>query len=311
MNFSLVDKLTALKKQKNALIIAHYYQEPAIQDVADYIGDSYGMALHAQKSTAQIVIVAGVRFMAETIKVMNPDKKILLPDTKAGCSLADSCTPPVFEYFLSKHPGAFVMTYINSSLAIKGMSSVICTSSNALKIASQVPADQTIVFGPDQHLGRYLSKKLGRPFILFPGNCFVHTSFSARAMQELKIKYPDAEIIAHPECEEVVLSQSDFIGSTSQLLEHTQKSSTTQFIVMTEPGILHQMQKNSPDKTFLSGPDLEGCACNECPHMRLNTLEKLVACLDSEQPEMMVDPADAQKALLPLKKMVEMAGVPK
>ncbi len=274
---SLVEKFLELKKQKKAILIAHYYQEPAIQDVADYVGDSYGMALYAQKSDCQLAIVAGVRFMAETLKVMNPEKKILLPDVNAGCSLADSCTPPVFEYFLSKHPGAFVMTYVNSSLAIKAMSTVICTSSNALKIASQVPEKQTIVFGPDQHLGRYLSKKLGREFVLFPGNCFIHTSFSAKAVEELKLKYPDAPIIAHPECEDIILSQSDFIGSTSQLLEFTKTSSAQRFIVLTEAGILHQMQKSSPDKEFIPGPDLDGCACNECPHMKLNTMEKLIS----------------------------------
>lgn len=298
--------LDFLKKQKNALLIAHYYQEPEIQDAADYVGDSYGMALYAQKQECKIAVVAGVKFMAETIKVMNPDKKILLPDLNAGCSLADSCTPEVFKYFLSKYPGAFVMTYVNSSLEIKALSDVICTSSNALKIANQIPQNQNIVFGPDQHLGRYLMKKLGRPMILFPGNCFVHTSFSAKEMVKLKERHPDAKIIAHPECEEVVLTHADFVGSTSQLLKYTEESSAQKFIVMTEAGILHQMKKSSPNKEFIAGPDLEGCSCNDCPHMKLNTMEKVIHCLETESPEMVVESSLAAKALIPLKKMVEM-----
>ncbi len=299
-----------LKKEKKAVLIAHYYQEPEIQDAADYVGDSYGMALYAQKQNCKIAVVAGVKFMAETIKVMNPAKKVLLPDINAGCSLADSCTPEIFKYFLSKHPGAFVMTYVNSSIEIKTLSDVICTSSNALKIAQQVPQTREIVFGPDQHLGRYLMKKLGRPMILFPGNCFVHTSFSAKEMVKLKERFPDAKIIAHPECEEGVLAHADFIGSTSQLLQYTKDSQAVKFIVMTETGILHQMKKANPDKEFTLGPDLEGCSCNDCPHMKLNTMEKVIHCLTTESPEILIEPAVAKKALLPLKKMVEMAGNP-
>lgn len=302
--------LESLKKLKNAVLIAHYYQEPEIQDAADYVGDSYGMALYAQKQDCKIAVVAGVKFMAETIKVMNPDKKVLIPDINAGCSLADSCTPEIFNYFLSKHPGAFVMTYVNSSIEIKTLSDVICTSSNAVKIASQVSKNREIVFGPDQHLGRYLMKKLGRPMILFPGNCFVHTSFSAKEMVKLKERLPDAKIIAHPECEEVVLAHADFIGSTSQLLQYTKNSPALKFIVMTETGILHQMKKASPTKEFILGPDLEGCSCNDCPHMKLNTMEKVIHCLTTESPEIIIESTLASKALLPLKKMVEMAGNP-
>ncbi|MBI4411665.1 MAG: quinolinate synthase NadA [Deltaproteobacteria bacterium] len=305
-----MDDLEKLKQEKNALIIAHYYQEPEIQDVADYVGDSLGMALYAKKQKCRIAVVAGVRFMAETIKVLNPDKKILLPDSNAGCSLADSCTPEVFSYFLSKHPGAFVMTYVNSSLEIKALSDVICTSSNALKIASQIPADRQIVFGPDQHLGRFIMKKLGRPLILFPGNCFVHMSFSAKEMVRLKERFPDAAIIAHPECEESVLSHAEFVGSTSQLLKYTKESPKKKFIVMTEAGIIHQMKKLNPDKEYIVGPDLEGCSCNECPHMKLNTLEKVTDCLEREEPEMIVKPALAKAAMKPLQKMVEMTGSP-
>ncbi|MBI2340742.1 MAG: quinolinate synthase NadA [Deltaproteobacteria bacterium] len=301
-----MNDLARLKKEKNALIIAHYYQEPEIQDVADYVGDSLGMALYANKQKCKIAVVAGVKFMAETIKVLNPRKKILLPDLNAGCSLADSCTPEIFKYFLSKHPGVFVMTYVNSSLEIKALSDVICTSSNALKIARQIPADQQIIFGPDQHLGRFIMKKLGRPMILFPGNCFVHMSFSAKEMVRLKERYPDSAIIAHPECQEVVLNHAEFVGSTSQLLKFTQESPKKRFIVMTEEGIIHQMKKASPDKEFIPGPDLEGCSCNQCPHMKLNTMEKLIDCLEKEEPEIVIKPQLAKAALKPLQKMVEM-----
>ncbi len=303
-----IEQLIQVKKDKNAILIAHYYQESQIQDAADYVGDSYGMALYARKQSASLVCVAGVKFMAETIKVMNPDKKVVLPDLNAGCSLADSCTPPVFQYFLNKHPGAFVMTYINSSLEIKALSDVICTSSNAVRIASKVPAGQKIIFGPDQHLGRYISKKLGRDMVMFPGNCFVHTSFSYKELAKIKLRFPDADLIAHPECEDVILSQADFIGSTSELLNHTQTSPKERFIVMTEAGIKHQMQKLSPNKEFIMGPDLEGCACNECPHMKLNTLQKVIDCIQNETPVMNPNPSLADKARIPLERMVEMAG---
>ena len=302
----MLSQILELKKKKNALIIAHYYQEGAIQDCADYVGDSLGMALFANKQTNPIAVVCGVKFMAETLKVYNPDKKILLPDLNAGCSLADSCTPEIFAHFLSKHPNSFVMTYVNSSLAVKAMSDVICTSANAVTIAKKAPKDRPLVFAPDQHLGRYVSKKSGRDMILFPGNCFVHLSFSMKDLMKLKLQHPDAQMIAHPECEEVILSQADFIGSTSQLLKFAQESQAKKFIVMTEEGILHQMKKTCPDKIFINGPDIEGCSCNQCPHMRLNTLEKLYTCLRDEKPEIEVDPMLAEQALVPLKRMIEM-----
>jgi quinolinate synthase len=303
---NVIDQILERKKEKQALIIAHYYQEAAIQDIADYVGDSLGMAIFAQKTQNPMAVVCGVRFMAETIKVMNPHKKILLPDLNAGCSLADSCTPAVFSYFKSKYPGAFVMTYVNSSLEIKAMSDVIVTSANAVKIAQKLPQEQKIIFAPDQHLGKYVAKQAGRELILFPGNCFVHTSFSAQEMFKIKETHPNAPIIAHPECEDVVLSHADFIGSTSQLLEYTQKNPTLEFIVMTEAGILHQMQKASPHKKFIMGPDLSGCSCNECPHMKLNTLEKVLHCLENETPQIEVNSDLAQKTLVPLAKMMEM-----
>lgn len=303
---TLTEKILSLKKEKNALVIAHYYQEAGIQDLADYVGDSLGMAVHAQNMPNRLVVVCGVRFMAETIKAMNMDKTVVLPDLNAGCSLADSCTPEVFAFFKKKYPDAFVMTYVNSSLAVKAMSDVIVTSSNAVDIAKKIPTEQKILFAPDQHLGRFIAKKAGREMVFFPGNCFIHTSFSAKEMMRIKQEHPDALIVAHPECEEVVLNVADFIGSTSRILEFTKTSFAQKFIVMTEPGIIHQMQKSSPEKTFLAGPDLSGCACNVCPHMRLNTLEKLHDCLDLEEPKIEIDADLAQKALLPVQRMMEM-----
>ncbi|MBF0106397.1 MAG: quinolinate synthase NadA [Deltaproteobacteria bacterium] len=302
----MINKIKELKDQKGALIIAHYYQASEIQDLADYVGDSLGMAIFAKKTDSRIAVVCGVKFMAETFKVMNPEKKILVPDAGAGCSLADSCTPAVFAYFKSKHPDAYVMTYVNSSLEIKAMSDVICTSANAVKIARQIPSDRKIIFGPDQHLGRFVAKESGRDLILFPANCFVHTSFSAKTLYEFTKVYPEAKIIAHPECEEAILEFADFIGSTGQLLKYTKESDAQSFIVMTESGILHQMRKQCPHKTFIVGPDLSGCSCSECPHMRLNTLEKILLCLQKEQPEICVDKELAQKALIPINRMMEM-----
>lgn len=301
-------RIQNIKQAKQVLLIAHYYQESEIQDLADYVGDSLGMAQFASQQPNKIAIVAGVKFMAETIKVLNPDKKILLPDLNAGCSLADSCTPEVFDYFKSKYPGAYVMTYVNSSLAIKAMSDIICTSSNAVKLVQKIPADKKILFAPDQHLGRYVMRKADREMILFPGNCFVHTSFSAKAMIELKTHYPDAAIIAHPECEQVVLDHADFIGSTSQLLKFTQESAHRRYIVMTEEGILYQMRRASPDKEFINGPDMEGCSCNQCPHMKLNTLKKLLSCLETESPEITIEPDLAAKALIPLERMMALSS---
>ena len=302
----IVKELKSLRQKKNAIIIAHYYQEAEIQEIADYVGDSLGMAVHAQKTDAEIAVVCGVKFMAETIKAMNMEKKVLLPDVNAGCSLADSCTPKIFDYFKSKHDNPFVMTYVNSSLEVKAMSDVIVTSSNAVEIAKKVPKDRTLIFGPDQHLGRYVSEQSGREMTLFPGNCFVHTSFSAKAMHKLKVDHPDALIIAHPECEQAVLSVADFIGSTGKMLQFTKESDAKEFIVMTEAGIVHQMKKASPNKTFHEGPDLTGCACNVCPHMKLNTMEKLLNCLQNESPQIEIDPELAKAALKPLDKMMEL-----
>lgn len=307
---SIQDKILEVKCAKSALIIAHYYQDGDIQDLADYVGDSLGMAQYAQKMAAPLVAVCGVKFMAETIKAMNPQKKVILPDLNAGCSLADSCTPEVFAYFKSQHPRAKVITYVNSSLPVKAMSDVICTSANAVKIVRQMPGDAEIIFGPDQHLGRYVAKQTGRDLILFPGSCFVHMSFSAQEMLHIKNTHTDALIIAHPECEDVVLAHADFIGSTGQLLKFVKESSARKFIVMTEAGIIHQMKKSCPEKEFLPGPDFNKCPCNVCPHMKLNTLEKLLDCLNRETPEITIDPQLAAKALVPLTKMMEMTANP-
>lgn len=303
---TLIHDILELKKQQQALIISHYYQDPEIQDLADYVGDSLGMAQFAQKSSASIVLVCGVRFMAESIKAMNMDKTVLLPDLNAGCSLADTCTPQVFAHFKAKHPGSFVMTYVNSSLEVKAMSDVICTSSNAVQIAKKIPANQKIIFGPDQHLGSYVAKQTGRDMILFPGNCFIHTAFSETAMLKLKLTHPHAKIVAHPECEELVLRHADYVGSTTQMIAFTQTDSSDEFIVMTEPGVIHQMKKLSPHKKFFEGPDLAGCACNECPHMRLSTLEKIHQCLKNHTPEILIDPELARQALKPLQRMMDM-----
>lgn len=302
---SIHAQIQDLKQKQQALIIAHYYQDGDIQDLADYVGDSLGMAQFAQKSSAKMVVVCGVTFMAETIKAMNPEKKVLLPDLNAGCSLADSCTPEVFAHFKARHPGALAVTYVNSSLAVKAMSDVICTSANAVKIVKALPKDKPVIFGPDQHLGKYVAKQTGRELILFPGSCFVHMSFSSQEMLRIKAEYPDAKIIAHPECEETVLAHADFVGSTGGLLKFVQESPANKFIVMTEAGILHQMKKKCPGKTFLAGPDFNKCPCNVCPHMKLNTLEKLLDCLKNEKPEIIIDAALADKALKPLAKMME------
>lgn len=308
MGTGLIQDIQRLKHDKNILIIAHYYQEAEIQDLADYVGDSLGMAVFAKKMKKPIAVVCGVKFMAETIQAMNPDKKILLPDLNAGCSLADSCTPEVFSYFKSRHPRAKVVMYVNSSLPIKAMSDVIVTSSNAAKIVMQFPKDQELIFGPDQHLGRYVAHRAGRELILFPGSCFVHMSFSAKEMMRLEFEHPDAEIIAHPECPQGVLAEADFIGSTSQMLQHVIDSPARKFIVMTEAGIVHQMTKKCPDKQFLLGPDLNHCACNICPHMKLNTLEKLRDCLVNESPAIMIDPELARRALVPIDRMMDMTN---
>lgn len=281
----LVAEITRLKREKNAVILAHYYQESEIQDIADYIGDSLGLAQEAAKTNADIIVFAGVHFMAETAKMLNPTKKVLLPDLKAGCSLADSAPPHLFRKFKEKYPDHVVVSYINCTAELKTMTDICCTSTNAVEIIESIPADKKIIFAPDKNLGAYLQKKTGRDMVLWNGACMVHEIFSNEKITKLMLRHPDAEFIAHPECEAHILDKAHYIGSTTGLLKYTQRSSAQKFIVATESGIIHQMQKACPDKTFIPAPPTNTCACNDCPHMKLNTLEKLYLTMKYELPE--------------------------
>ncbi len=303
----LFAEIERLKKEKNAVILAHYYQEPDIQDVADFIGDSLGLAQQASKTDADIIVFAGVHFMAETAKILNPSKKVLLPDLKAGCSLADSAPAPLFKAFKEKHPDHLVISYINCTADIKALSDIICTSSNAEKIIESLPIDQPIIFAPDKNLGAYLNKQSGRNMLLWNGACMVHEIFSLEKITKLKIRHPKAKLIAHPECEDAVLSIADYIGSTTQLLKYSENDSATEYIVATETGILHQMQQNSPNKTFIPAPPTNSCACNDCPHMKLNTLEKLYLCMQYETPEITMDETLRLAAKKPMDRMMEIS----
>jgi quinolinate synthase len=307
VNLDLFQEIERLKKQKNAVLLAHYYQEPDIQDVADYIGDSLGLAQQAAKTDADIIVFAGVHFMAETAKILNPGKKVLLPDLKAGCSLADSAPADLFSRFKAKHPDHTVISYINCSAEIKALSDIICTSGNAEKIIESVPADQPILFAPDKNLGAYLNKKTGRNMLLWNGACMVHEIFSLEKITRLKVRHPEARVIAHPECEEAILRIADFIGSTTQLLKFSREDPGNSYIVATETGILHQMQKESPGKTFIPAPPDNSCACNDCPHMKLNTLEKLYLCMEYELPEITMDEALRIAAKRPMDRMMEIS----
>lgn len=303
----LFHEIERLKKEKNAVLLAHYYQEPDIQDVADYIGDSLGLAQQAAKTDADMIVFAGVHFMAETAKILNPSKKVLLPDLKAGCSLADSAPADLFKAFKAKHPNHIVISYINCTADIKALSDIICTSSNAQKIIESVPEDQPIIFAPDKNLGAYLNKKTGRNMVLWNGACMVHEIFSLEKITKLKVRHPKAKLIAHPECEDAVLKEADFIGSTTQLLKYAVSDSSNEFIVATETGILHQMQKDAPYKTFIPAPPNNACACNDCPHMKLNTLEKLYLCMEYEQPEILMEEKLRLAALKPIQRMLEIS----
>lgn len=300
-------EISRLKKEKNAIILAHYYQDADIQDVADFIGDSLGLAQEAERTTASIILFAGVHFMAETAKILNPDKKVILPDLRAGCSLADSCTPYEFAAFKALHPDHLVISYINCSAEIKAMTDIICTSSNAIGIVNSLSQDQKIIFAPDKNLGRYINEKTGRKMLLWNGACMVHEIFSLEKITRLKATNPKAKLIAHPECEEPILHIADFIGSTTALLNFTKNSSEQEFIVATETGILHQMIKSSPNKTFIPAPPNNACACNDCPHMKLNTLEKLYLCLKHELPELLMEESIRVKAYKPIKRMLELS----
>ncbi len=302
--FSAIEKL---KKEKNAVVLAHYYQDADIQDVADFIGDSLGLAQEAERTKADIIVFAGVHFMAETAKILNPAKKVLLPDLNAGCSLADSAPADLFRVFKEEHPDHLVISYINCTAEIKALSDIICTSSNAEKIIESLPKDQKIIFAPDKNLGAYLKKKTGRDMLLWNGACIVHEIFSVKKITELRTRHPLAKFIAHPECEEPVLRMADFIGSTTALLKYTQTNSSGEFIVGTEAGILHQMKISSPDKIFIPAPPETNCACNDCPYMKMNTLEKLYLCMEYEMPEIKMSEELLQKSRKPIERMLEIS----
>jgi quinolinate synthase len=306
-SLDLYSEIEKLKKEKNAILLAHYYQESDIQDAADFIGDSLGLAQEAEKTDADIIVFAGVHFMAETAKILNPSKKVLLPDLNAGCSLADSAPPELFKKFKEKHPDHLVISYINCSAGIKALSDIICTSSNAEKIVESLPKDQKIIFAPDRNLGAYLVKKTGRDMVLWNGACMVHEIFSLEKITKLKVRYPEAKVIAHPECEEPILRIADYIGSTTGLLKYSQTDSAREYIVVTETGILHQMQKSSPSKLFIPAPPTNNCACNDCPHMKLNTLEKLYLCMKYELPEITMDEDLRLAARKPIQQMLDIS----
>ena len=307
VHLNLFEEINKLKKEKNAIVLAHYYQEADIQDVADYLGDSLGLAQKAQSTHADMIVFAGVHFMAETAKILNPTKKVVLPDLKAGCSLADSAPAPLFKAFKKKHPDHIIISYINCTAEIKALSDIICTSSNAEAIVNSLPADQKIIFAPDKNLGAYLNKKTGREMLLWNGACMVHEIFSMEKITKLKVRYPYAKVIAHPECEEPVLRLADFIGSTTQLLKYAVTGPDDTYIVVTESGILHQMQKDAPHKTFIPAPPTNNCACNDCPYMKLNSLEKLYLCMKYELPELTMNEAFRIAAKKPLDRMMEIS----
>ncbi len=304
----LVEEIQKLKKEKNAVILAHYYQEPEIQDIADYIGDSLGLSQEAAKTDADVIVFAGVHFMAETAKILSPKKKVLLPDAHAGCSLSDSCPPHLFAKFKEQYPDHLVITYVNCTAELKALSDIVCTSSNAVQIVESLPADQKIIFGPDRNLGSYVKKKTGRDLVLWNGACMVHEIFSQEKIQRLSEQNPDAKFIAHPECEDHILAMADYVGSTAGMLKYTQVDDSAKYIVATESGILHQMQKANPGKSFIPAPPNNACACNDCPHMKLNTLEKLYNCLKHELPEIVLPEEIIASAQKPIARMLEISA---
>lgn len=300
-------EIEKLKKEKNAIILAHYYQDSEIQDIADYIGDSLQLSQMAAKTEADIIVFAGVHFMAETAKMLSPSKKVLLPDLKAGCSLADSCPPHLFKKFKEKYPDHVVVSYINCTAELKTLTDICCTSSNAALVIESIPKDKGIIFAPDRNLGAYLQKKTGRDLVLWNGACMVHEIFSHEKITKLQVRHPEAKFIAHPECEEHLLEIADFIGSTSQLLRYTQEDKAQEFIVATEAGIIHQMELKSPGKTFYPAPPNNTCACNDCPHMKRNTMEKLYLCMKHEMPEIIMEDWVIEKGVASIDRMLEIS----
>lgn len=304
----LIETINELKKEKNALLMAHYYQENDIQDIADFVGDSLALAWEASKTNADIILLAGVLFMGETAKILSPEKKVLVPDFNAGCSLADSCHADAFEAFIKQYPDHIVVTYVNTTADVKALSDIVVTSTNAVKIINSIPKDQKIIFGPDRNLGNYLQSISGRDMVIWDGACHVHEKFSVEKIIDLKKEYPEAEIIAHPECKKPVLTVADFIGSTASLLKHTQTSPAGQFIVATESGVIHQMKKASQNKTFIPAPPSDStCGCNDCEFMKLNTLRKIYLTLKYEYPEVKVDESIRKKAIKPIEKMFDLS----
>lgn len=303
----LYEEIATLKKSKNAVLLAHYYQEPAIQDVADFIGDSLGLSRQAAATSADIIVFAGVHFMAETAKILSPEKKVLLPDLNAGCSLADTCPADEFQAFCDQHSDHLVMSYINCSAAVKARSDLICTSTNAEHLLRMIPESQPVIFAPDRNLGRWLERRTGRSLKIWDGVCIVHETFSERKLLTLKMDFPAAKVLAHPECEEAILRHADFVGSTSAIRRFAREDTGDSFIIATEEGILHQMRKDSPNKHFIPAPPESGCNCSQCPHMRLNTLEKLYNCMYYELPEIRMEESVRKRALRPIRRMVEMS----
>lgn len=307
-DINLREAIDVLRKEKNAIILAHYYQTSDIQDIADFVGDSLALAQWASKTNADIIVLCGVHFMGETAKILSPDKKVLVPDLNAGCSLADSCPAPEFEAFVKAHPGHTVISYVNTTAAVKAVTDVVVTSTNAKQIVDSFPIDTKIIFGPDRNLGNYINSITGRNMLLWDGACHVHEKFSLEKILELKSAYPDADIITHPECKQPIIEVSDFVGSTAALIRYTAQSNKKQFIVATESGVIHEMCKQSPDKEFIPAPPNDStCACNECVYMRLNTMEKLYNCLKYEMPEIYVDSKVQKKAVRPIKRMLEIS----
>jgi quinolinate synthase len=307
-SLDLEDEIARLKKEKNAVILAHYYQDSEIQDCADFIGDSLQLAQAAAKTKADVICFAGVHFMAETAKILNPDKVVVVPDLEAGCSLASGAPAAKVAAWKARYPGAVLASYINCSAEVKALSDYIVTSSNAERIVAQIPADQTVLFAPDKNLGGYLNKKLGRSMVLWPGTCIVHDTFSERKLVGLRERHPGALVLAHPECDDVILRMADYVGSTTGILNYATKSDKQTFIVATEPGILHQMQKASPTKTFIPAPPEANCACNECPHMKKNTLEKVYLSLRDLEPRLEMDPALLRAARVPIDRMLALSA---
>lgn len=307
---NLITKIKQLKKEKNAVIMAHYYQESEVQDIADIVGDSLALAQWAAKTDADIIVLCGVHFMGETAKILSPDKKVLIPDLEAGCSLADSCPADEFEQFVKAHPDHTVISYVNTTAAVKALTDIVVTSTNAKKIVEQLPKEEKIIFGPDKNLGNYINGVTGREMLLWDGACHVHEQFSVAKLLELKKEYPQADIVAHPECKDIILQLANHVGSTQGLLNYVTQSDKTHFLVVTESGILHQMEKANPHKTFIPvPPEIEGktCACNECAYMRLNTLEKLYLCLKNETPEIKIEDELRKKAVRPILRMLKMS----